>query len=180
MNYRRRPWCSDHRQLVTLLMTLLGKRTGSCRQADRLVRLISKCNRTLSKISSPSICVELSRFPQNCFSRTLHTVWLNLDHESTGPHLASINTSLSSRSGTCARKKWSTRCLSVYPEWSACVFEYLAQSGQAVVVVILRARLQNYRTVNLRSICSEKKTYFRTSRVTLPRQVSCADRTEGS
>jgi len=78
MNYRRRPWCSDHRQLVT------------CRQADRLVRLISKCNRTLSKISSPSICVELSRFPQNCFSRTLHTVWLNLDHESTGPHLASI------------------------------------------------------------------------------------------
>ena len=80
MNYRRRPWCSDHRQLVTLLMTLLGKRTESCRQADRLVRLISKlmpalkCNRTLSKISSPSVCLELSGFPQNYFSGTLRTV----------------------------------------------------------------------------------------------------------
>ena len=95
-------------------MTLLGKRIESRRQADRLVRLISKlmpaikCNRTLSKISSPSICVELSRFPQNCFSRTLRTVRLNLDHESTGPHLASINTSRSSRSRTCAREEWST------------------------------------------------------------------------
>jgi len=47
------------------------------------------------------------------------------------------------------------------------------QSGQAVIVVILRARLQSYRTVILRSICSEKKTYFRNSRVTLPRQASC-------
>ena len=34
----------------------------------------------------------------------------------------------------------------------------------------LRARLQNYRTVILRSICSEKKTYFRNSRVSLPRK----------
>ena len=125
MNYRRRPWCSDHRQLVTLLMTLLGKRIKSRRQADRLVRLISKlmpaikCNRTLSKISSLSICVELSRFPQNCFSRTLRTVWLNLDHESTGPHLASINTSLLSRSRTCAREEWSPLdvCQRILSDW---------------------------------------------------------------
>ena len=100
MNYRRRPWCSDHRQLVTLLMTLLGKRTERRRQADRLVRLISKlmpslkCNKTLSKISSPSICLELSGFPQNCFSHTLRTVWLS-GPRVTGPHLASINTTLS-------------------------------------------------------------------------------------
>jgi len=145
MNHHRRPWCSDHRQLVTLLTTLLGKRTESCRQADHLVRLISKlmpalkCNRTLSKISSPSICLELTGLLQNCFSSTLRTARLS-GPRVTGPHLASINTWLSVVLGVDLHTQEVVELVVCLLYWAfGCVFEYLTQSSQAVAVVILRA-----------------------------------------
>ena len=72
-----------------------------------------------------------------------------------------------SRSRTCARKKWSTL--------DVCLLYWVIGLCLRVSDIVRPSRRRHFARVSseLRSICSEKKTYFRNSRVALPPLSEC-------